>query len=101
MSGVAEGRGRQALEPLDEGGLSPLPSVEQGAKAEPAQSRHRPGVESVRIGHALEPVDAVGAAAGDKLEAAHRLLVAGQQVRQDILDRPAVLRSRPEDFAFG
>lgn len=78
-----------------------LHPAEQCGKAEPAQSGDRPGVETIGVSHALEPVDSVAVAAPDEPEPACGLLIATQQMREDVFDRPAVLGAGPQNLALG
>ncbi|HEU4371274.1 MAG TPA: hypothetical protein VFV05_23890 [Methylomirabilota bacterium] len=101
MRWIAECCGRQPLEPPDEICAHPRHPAEHGGQGQRAAAGDRARVEAVGVGHALEPTDAVAAAAGDEAEPAHGFLVAGQQVRQDVLDGPPVLRAGSNDFALG
>jgi hypothetical protein len=98
---VGEGLERQALERLDQCRAHPRQAAEHGAQAKSAPPGNGPRIEAVRVGHALEPLDAVAVTSRDQPEAAQRFLVAAQQVHQHVLDGPAVLRARATDLTLG
>jgi len=101
MRGIAQRLRRETLEPPDEIGVHLLHPAEQRAKAEPAQPGDRPRVEPIDVSHALEPVDAVAPTPPDKPEPTYGLLIAAQEMSEDVLDGPAVLGAGPEDLALG
>lgn len=100
VRGVLQRLRREAFEPSDEIAVRPLHPTEQRAKPEPAQSRDRPRVETIGVGHALEPVDPVTLTPPDEPEPAYGLLIAAQEVREDVLDGPAILGAGPQDLAL-
>ena len=101
MRGIAQRLRREALEPLDEIGVHFLHPAEQRAKAEPAQSGDRLRVETIETSYALEPVDAAALTPPDQPEPAYGLFIAAQEMREDVLDGPAVLGAGPPDLALG
>src|SRR6266508_5729746 len=101
VRGVAQRLRRQALERANEVGVHPRHPAQERAKAKPAQAGDRPRVEAIGVSHALEPVDAIAPPPPDEPEPADGLLVAAQQVREDVLDGPAVLGAGPQDLALG
>jgi len=101
MRGIAQRLRRETHKPLDEIGVHVIHPAEQRAKAEPAQSGDRPRVEPIAVSHALEPVDAVALTPPDKAEPTDGLLIAAQEMSQDVLDGPAVLGAGPQDLALG
>jgi hypothetical protein len=101
MRGIAQRLRRETLEPPDEIGVHLLHPAEQRAKAEPAQPGDRLPVEPIDVSHALEPVDAVAPTLPDKPESTYGLLIAAQEMSEDVLDGPAVLGARPQDLALG
>ena len=101
MRGIAKRLRREALEPPDEIGVYFLHPAEQRAKAEPADSGDRLRVETIDVCHALEPVDAVALTPPDKPEPAYGLLIAAQEMREDVLDGPATLGAGPQGLALG
>ncbi len=101
MRGIAKRLHREALEPPDEIGVHFLHPAEQRATAEPAQSGHRFRVETIEVSHALEPMDAGALTPPDKPEPAYGLLIAAQEMGEDVLDGPAILGAGPQDLALG
>src|SRR5688572_31597056 len=101
VRGIVERGGRQALQARDELGVRALHPALERSQAKRPQLRHRPRVEAIRVGQALEPLDAIGLAARDEPEALIGLLVAGQQMREHVLHRPPVLRARASDLGLG
>jgi hypothetical protein len=101
VRGIAEGLDWQTLQHGDESRADVRHPPKDGPKPEAARSGDGPRVEAIRVGHVAEPTNAVAVAAGDEPESAHGLLVTGQQMAQDVLDRPAVLRVGPQDLASG
>src|SRR5207244_2489607 len=61
----------------------------------------RSRIETIRVGHVFEPVNAITPAPGDEPEPAHRFLVAAEEMTEDVLDRPPILGPGAKDLALG
>jgi hypothetical protein len=101
MRRIAQRLRREALELPDEVGVHALHALEEGAKAEPAQSGNPPRVETIAVSHALEPVDAIAPVLPDEPEPTYGLLIAAQEMGEDVLHGPAILGAGPQDLARG
>lgn len=98
---IVERLDRQALQLVEELDVGAAHPPTERPQVETTQPGHRARVESIRIRHALEPVDAARLAARDETKPANGLLVAGQQMREHVLHRPPVLCARSANLRLG
>jgi hypothetical protein len=66
-----------------------------------ASGRHRSRVEAIGSDQVVEPVDAIQPSPPDQIESADRLLLPGDDMSEEVLDRPPVERARSPDLFFG